>query len=70
MGMTESTKQSGKTRPDVAILTAAGVMTVGCVVLVTSLLLPPPGEIDNSVLVAFGEISTFAGAVFGVKKLR
>ena len=28
---------------------------------------PPPGEIHNSVLVAFGEILTFAGAVFGMK---
>jgi hypothetical protein len=26
----------------------------------------PVGEIHNSVLVAFGEISTFAGALFGV----
>ena len=26
----------------------------------------PQGLIDNSVLVAFGEISTFAGALFGV----
>ena len=26
----------------------------------------PSGEIDNSVLVAFGEICTFAGALFGV----
>mgnify|MGYP007087840878 FL=1 len=26
----------------------------------------PSGEIDNSVLVAFGEICPFAGALFGV----
>lgn len=26
----------------------------------------PTGEIDNTVLVAFGEISTFAGALFGI----
>lgn len=26
----------------------------------------PLGEIDNSVLVAYGETSTFAGALFGV----
>lgn len=26
----------------------------------------PLGEIHNSVLVAFGEVSTFAGALFGV----
>ena len=28
--------------------------------------IPPQGEIDPSVLVAFGETSTFAGALFGV----
>ena len=27
---------------------------------------PPPGEIHSSVLIAFGEISTFAGALVGV----
>ena len=26
----------------------------------------PTGQIDNSVLVAYGEVSTFAGALFGV----
>ena len=30
------------------------------------ILIDPQGLIDNSVLVAFGEISTFAGALFGV----
>ena len=28
--------------------------------------MPPEGEIHNSVLIAFGEVSTFAGALFGV----
>lgn len=50
------------------LLTAAGVMVVGCGLLIASLALPPPGEIDNSVLVAFGEMSTFAGTIFGIKK--
>lgn len=27
---------------------------------------PPTGEIDSSVLVAFGEVCTFSGALFGV----
>ena len=26
----------------------------------------PTGEIDNTVLVAFGEVSTFAGGLFGI----
>lgn len=54
----------------VSLWAAVGAMSVGCVMLVVSLLLPPPGEIDGSVLVAFGEILTFSGAVFGIGKLR
>lgn len=53
---------------DVAGWTAVGVISVGCVMLIIAMLLPPPGEIDHSVLVAFGEICTFAGTVFGVSK--
>ena len=46
---------------------------LGCVVTLAGLVLlfigcffPPKGEIDSSLLVAFGEISTFAGALIGV----
>lgn len=42
-------------------LTVAGIILVFCGFWVV-----PTGEIDNSVLVAYGEISTFAGALFGV----
>lgn len=38
----------------------------GIVLLFSSFWIDPEGLIDNSVLVAFGEISTFAGALFGV----
>lgn len=51
------------------VYTAVGVMTLGCAILVAALIIPPPGEIHNSVLVAFGEISTFAGTLLGVIKL-
>lgn len=38
----------------------------GVALLFLGFFFPPEGEIDSSVLVAFGEISTFAGALFGV----
>jgi hypothetical protein len=38
----------------------------GIVLLFSGFWINPQGLIDNSVLVAFGEISTFAGALFGV----
>lgn len=38
----------------------------GIVLIFSGFWVAPAGEIHNSVLVAFGEISTFAGALFGV----
>lgn len=51
--------------------TAVGVMAVGCGLLIAAIAIPPPGVIDHSILVAFGEISTFSGALLGVRmKIR
>lgn len=48
-------------------LIIAVLLTVtGIVLLFLGFFFPPEGEIHNSVLIAFGEISTFAGALFGV----
>ena len=38
----------------------------GLVLLYLGFWVPPQGEIHSSVLVAFGEVLTFAGALFGV----
>lgn len=38
----------------------------GLLLLFMGFLFPPKGEIHSSVLVAFGEVATFAGALFGV----
>lgn len=38
----------------------------GIVLLFSGFWVDPEGEIDSSVLVAFGETCTFAGALFGV----
>lgn len=38
----------------------------GIILLFIGIAIPPEGEIHSSVLVAFGETSTFAGALFGV----
>ena len=48
-------------------LTMAILLTMsGIVLLFSGFWIDPQGLIDSSVLVAFGEISTFAGALFGV----
>lgn len=43
------------------LLTIAGIVLLFCGFWVV-----PVGEIHNSVLVGYGEVSTFAGALFGV----
>ena len=49
-------------------LAVATVLTVvGCGLLIAGFIVPPLGIIDSSVLVAFGETSTFVGAVLGIE---
>ena len=43
----------------VMVVLGAGLLTAGFIV-------PPTGAIDNSVLIAFGEILTFVGSLFGI----
>ena len=48
-------------------LIMASILTIsGLILLFMGIMIDPMGEIHNSVLVAFGETSTFAGALFGV----
>lgn len=63
---TETRIQADRSHRRFAIRVAAAVITIGCLLLMAALILPPPGRIDNSVLVAFGEICTFSGTVLGI----
>lgn len=44
---------------------AVVLVVFGCALLVAGFIVSPTGEIHSSVLAAFGEIMTFAGAVLG-----
>lgn len=55
-----------KHKPTIQLLSAILLIVVGCGLLISGFLMPPPGEIHNSVLIAFGEVLTFAGALFGI----
>ena len=57
---------NSETKLNLQLLSAVGLIIVGAILLITGFIVPPLGVIDNSVLVAFGETSTFAGALFGV----
>ncbi|MCD8137378.1 MAG: hypothetical protein LUH01_16065 [Parabacteroides gordonii] len=53
-------------RLTVQLIIAILLTLSGIVLLFSGFWIDPQGLIDNSVLVAFGEISSFAGALFGV----
>ena len=55
-----------KHKATLQLLCAIVLIALGCGLLIAGFIMPPPGEIHNSVLIAFGEILTFAGALFGI----
>ena len=50
----------------IQLAVAVFLSVAGMVLIFCGFWVEPTGEIDNSVLVAYGEVSTFAGALFGV----
>lgn len=48
------------------LIVASMTVIVGNALLVAGFCVEPVGEVANSLLVAYGESFTFAGAVFGV----
>lgn len=55
-----------KNKTKVQLLCAVFLIVAGVGLLITGFCVPPQGEIHNSVLIAFGEILTFVGALFGI----
>ena len=53
-----------KTKKQPALATI--LVIFGVLLILTAFFVPPLGMIDASVLAAFGEILTFAGAVLGI----
>ena len=53
-------------RIDMQLITAAVLSVGGLALLFIGSFITPPGEIHESLLVAFGEVATFAGALFGI----
>ena len=50
----------------IQLLIAAVLSLAGIVLLYLGTWLAPQGEIHESVLIAFGEIATFAGSIIGI----
>jgi hypothetical protein len=55
-----------QTKLSAQLWTASGLTFGGVTLLFMGFWVNPAGVIDQSVLVAFGEVSTFAGGLFGV----
>ena len=53
-------------KEETQLIVACLLVVLGAGLLIAGFIVPPVGIIDNSVLVAFGEIATFAGSLFGI----
>ena len=53
-------------RPNLQLVTAALLSVGGLAMLFIGTFIAPQGEIHESLLVGFGEVATFAGALFGI----
>ena len=53
-------------KPNIQLITAAVLFIGGLVLLFCGAFIAPQGEIHESLLVGFGEVATFAGALFGI----
>jgi hypothetical protein len=48
------------------LILAVSLCVFGGILLMAGFICPPMGEIHHSVLIAFGEILTFAGSLIGI----
>lgn len=57
---------STRSRLNLQLAVATILVLAGLVLIFAGFYVPPLGEIHNSVLIAFGELLTFAGSLFGI----
>lgn len=53
-------------QPNIQLITASVLSFGGLVLLFCGVFIDPEGQIHESLLVAFGEVATFAGSIMGV----
>ena len=53
-------------RLDLQLITAAILSFGGLILLFCGIFIEPQGQIHESLLIGFGEVATFAGALFGI----
>ena len=55
-----------KERLNIQLITAALLAIGGLILLFCGMYIEPKGEIEETVLVAFGEVMTFSGSLMGI----
>ena len=58
--------KTSKHKLTLQLICAVAMVVIGSSLLIAGFIVPPLGVIDSSVLIAFGEILTFVGALFGI----
>ena len=53
-------------KANIQLITAAVLSIGGLVLLFCGIFIAPQGQIHESLLIGFGEVATFAGALFGI----
>jgi len=53
-------------KQSIQLILAVMMCTAGIVIIFICIYIDPKGEVHTSILVAFGEILTFAGSLFGI----
>ena len=66
MAIVKMTKDQTKTKLNIQLSLGIILVVAGLTLLFLGFYAHPIGDITNSVLVAYGEVSTFAGALIGV----
>ena len=59
-------KERMKMKWNIQLITAAVLSIGGLIMLFCGVFIEPDGQIHESLLVGFGEVSTFSGALFGI----
>ena len=58
--------QPNKSKATLQLIIATLLSLFGIALLGAAFVTAPPGEIHSSILIAYGEVMTFAGALFGI----
>lgn len=57
---------SNETKLTIQVFMAVALVIAGVVMLFLGFYIEPPGQIHDSVLIAYGEVSTFSGSLLGL----